>query len=330
MSNEDKKKDAKQFILDKNNNLQYKSDLYKDPADINNAFCVECKNPVIICCGDKRPSYIRHSTGKKGGCTFYELQKAGDINIESMSNRITAIHILVDLLKNKNLSTLQKCHYCECTKTRIFEDKDYDVRPNYIYTKSDGGKTKADVALLYDKEVVIVFEIFGGTSIDFEYKKTTDKEWFKLSSEDIIPLYKETTDHQFLSCYRKFKCDECEKKHKEEFKTSQRVRQEMEREKINDNKMILTLDYTLHTTDLDNNDSEEDYIKMKGVIFWKQLDMCILLSIDNKTYFNTNVDIIEHINKQIELEDGGCRRLQLKDKRVTRAYRFTKELEIWK
>jgi hypothetical protein len=238
------KHERKQFVLDSDLKVHYKSFLIDDPTDDIDMFCVKCEEPVIACCGDIVHNYIRHRRGTKNGCKYYELNSPSE-KTNNESEDAIELGTIRHLLNDKNLQVQQRCIDCDIVTPYIFEDKDYDVRTNYTYLKDDGLKTKSDVVLLYEGKVCFTFELCFGISYKTDYDKPNTAKWFKLYKPDIMEIHEvkgQINEHNILNCCRKYRCNDCDIKAVEEINKQKRITQDLALEKIKQIEIELELE----------------------------------------------------------------------------------------
>lgn len=240
------KQDRKQFVLDSEGKICYKSFAIDDPRDKTEMYCVKCEEPVIICNGEVRDNYIRHKSGTRNDCDFYATwrKKKDDDSSEGTCNTLE-LGTLCYLLKHNNLQVHRKCDDCDIVEPHTFEDKPYKVRSNYTYTKEDGLETTSDVVLKYDGKVCVVFELCDGKSYNTDYDKPNTAKWFKLYKPDIMKIHEvegQVDDHNILICCRRYRCKPCEDIAIEEINKQKRIKQELSLERIKQIQIQLELE----------------------------------------------------------------------------------------
>lgn len=135
--------------------LNKDTNLYEYPSialKSNKYFCPECKNDVIIKKGNIN---IHHFCHKKSDNPCVHYSKPSSSIIHSIAQ-----NLIINLLNDgKELSFLQKCHYCnDNNKIKIKINDNQKVIKEY---RIDGGKYICDIAIVDNDDVIFIIEIYN-------------------------------------------------------------------------------------------------------------------------------------------------------------------------
>ena len=270
--------ERKQFITNEYGDIEYKSDLISDPLNKIKMFCPSCPAPVICCCGDIRPNYLRHKSNTRNGCTYYddEIKGKGKQSQANDHDRNLCSKYLKKLIEDKQIIITQE------GKDGLNEYKDLhklQIRIMYKYTYEDNKQTTAHLALLENGEVKYVIEFVSELNADYNYKKDINEIWFKFYYKDVksFPV-------SYLEAINKIKpvwVLKCRRSYSEIY--YKRIQQEMEDKRIKQIKLKIRLEYII-------KDSNYSYYKdiPKGafikVLGCRISPKCIMLITHNNIY----------------------------------------------
>jgi hypothetical protein len=189
--------------------------------------CPECKKDVLVRKGDKRIHHFAHYKSDSP-CEYYNNPGESAIHKEAKL-------LLKTILNEKRIFTVKRyCRKCDDSINVFIDSNLYINSPSAIIEYPflyDNSHKKADVALLNDNELKIIFEIC--------YRNKTSEEnrpepWIELKAEELINTInkEEQTDILNLICIRYFKCGNCilNEKYEEKLRTEEFERERKKRE----------------------------------------------------------------------------------------------------
>lgn len=168
--------------------------------------CPECGKDLILCQGEIRVHHFRHKVDNVNPCHHYSNPTESQIHKDAKI-------LLKNLLERKTqLSLIRNC--CCCKKKEEFEipeiceDSFIEIEYRFEYN----GLKIADVAYIYNGELLCIFEIFNTHKTCSENRP---EPWFEINAETLIKI---ANDNNLTSlqipCIRCEKCDDCIKEEK--------------------------------------------------------------------------------------------------------------------
>jgi uncharacterized protein YkuJ len=164
--------------------------------------CPDCGDDVIVCQGEIRNAYYRHSCDRDKPCNYYSNPNESQIHKDAKM-------ILKNLFeKKKNQISISRICCC-CKKKEEFEIPEITETSviEIEYRFEFNGVKIADVAYIDCEELLCIFEIY--------YKHKTSNEnrpepWFELNAEALIKIVNDNEINSLqLPCVRCKKCENC-------------------------------------------------------------------------------------------------------------------------
>jgi hypothetical protein len=220
---------------------------------INKYKCPYCEKDVIFRNGSINQPHFAHYKSNNP-CYYYEKPNESQIHKDAKL-------LMKTLLDNKSSIFIERdCNYCKKNKDKekfeytnnyeyiIFSDDYSDNTKTYLeykFTYNNSVKI-ADVALVENDKIKYIFEICH-TNITSENNRP--EPWFEIKAEDFINKINsgENIDEDGnidIKCIRKYICDSCKNieeqeqiKKENEFRKNEKIRNQIEIENINKEKI---------------------------------------------------------------------------------------------
>jgi hypothetical protein len=168
--------------------------------------CPECNKDLILCKGERRAPYFRHKVDNVNPCHHYshpsELQIHKDAKL-----------LMKTLLERKiPISFIRNCSSCKKLEEFDIPEMSGTAAIQLEYRFEYNGPKIADVAYIYDGEILCIFEIYNTHKTCSENRP---EPWFEVGAEALIELANDINLSKLqIPCIRVEKCDECVEKSK--------------------------------------------------------------------------------------------------------------------
>jgi hypothetical protein len=166
--------------------------------------CPECKKDVLVRKGNKRIHHFAHYKSNSP-CEYYNnpgesaIHKEAKLLLKTILNERRKLNIQRYCVKcNDSINVLTDCDLYTNVSNAIIEY-------SFLFNNS---QKKADVALLNDKEIKIIFEICYRNKT---YEENRPEPWVEFKAEELINTInkEEQTNTLNLICIRSYKCGNC-------------------------------------------------------------------------------------------------------------------------
>lgn len=239
---------------------------YPKIANKSNKYkCPFCEKNVIFRNGKiKKPHFAHYKSDNP--CSYYTSPNESQIHKDAKL-------LMKTLLDNKNKITFyRKCNYCLLDKTNIFEYKisENDYNENTIASieykfNYNNSKRSADVALLENKQLKYIFEIYYTHSTK---ENDRPEPWFEIKAEPFINLtnsgenINEKREIE-IECIRTYKCICCKNKEEYEKKNLMKILEKLQIKEKEENELLNMSKEDERTISKKNRFEEEIKLKRK-------------------------------------------------------------------
>jgi hypothetical protein len=174
---------------------------------IDKYICPECNRDVILRKGEIRICHFAHMRDDNP-CMYYNKPSESQIHKDAKlilkkilddKKEITIKRACIGTMNNYNCPDI----YYEEHSIPI-KDKDSNIVIEYNFEYN--GKKCADVAYIYNNEIVCIFEIYNTHRTE---EQNRPEPWFELNAIDIINYVNMNNTSYIFECIRKIQCDYC-------------------------------------------------------------------------------------------------------------------------